>query len=94
MHAKRLDDFAPACRLARCEGCELLWCGGANFEANRLNLVDERLGGNDANELAIEPDHWFLALGEITGEDPVKPTHDFDSAVNAWLEWGKTKGII
>jgi hypothetical protein len=56
----------------------------SGFEIERLLL----------NELAIEPDHWFQALTEITGEDPVKPEDDFDAAVSAWLDWGKRKGII
>lgn len=46
------------------------------------------------NELEAEPDHWFPALAEITGEDPTKPGDDFDDAVAAWLLWGKGKGII
>ena len=45
-------------------------------------------------ELQREPDHWFDALSAITGEDPVKPEHDFDQAVNAWLEWGRQRRII
>ena len=45
-------------------------------------------------ELQDEPDNWFAALTAITGEDPVQPHHDFDEAVNAWLEWGRQKGII
>ena len=45
-------------------------------------------------ELEADPDHWFAALRAITGDDPVKPEHDFDDAVGAWLEWGKQKGII
>ena len=44
-------------------------------------------------ELSREPDHWFDALTAVTGENPVKPTHDFDAAVAAWLEWGRKKGI-
>lgn len=45
-------------------------------------------------ELESEPDHWFQALTAITGEDPVPPNYDFDASVNAWLEWGRTKGIL
>ena len=45
-------------------------------------------------ELEQEPDEWFPALAAITGEDPVQESHDFDEAVNAWLEWGRAKGII
>jgi hypothetical protein len=45
-------------------------------------------------ELKDEPDHWFDALVAITGEDPVRPEDDFDGAVNAWLDWGRQKGIL
>ena len=36
-----------------------------------------------------DPDHWFMALSEITGEDPV-PEKDYGKTLNmaeAWLEW-------
>lgn len=45
-------------------------------------------------ELATKPYHWFWALESITGENPVQPEHDFDQAVNAWLEWGRERGLI
>jgi hypothetical protein len=45
------------------------------------------------SELDHDPDHWFAALVAITGQDPVKPEHDFDEAIGAWLEWGRQKGI-
>jgi len=45
-------------------------------------------------ELESDPDHWFAALSAITGEDPVRPEHNFDEAVGAWLAWGREKGII
>ena len=45
-------------------------------------------------ELQDEPDHWFPALAAITGEDPTKPTDDFDDAVAAWINWGKSKKLI
>jgi hypothetical protein len=45
-------------------------------------------------ELEAEPDHWFDALVAITGENPVKPDYDFDSSVDAWLNWGRQKGIV
>ena len=45
-------------------------------------------------ELDSEPNHWFDALTAITGEDPVKPEHDFDEAVMAWLSWGRERSII
>jgi hypothetical protein len=45
-------------------------------------------------ELESDPDHWFAALTAVTGQDPVTPEQDFDKSVNAWLEWGRTQGII
>lgn len=45
-------------------------------------------------ELKNEPDYWFDALVAITGEDPVQKQDDFDTAVEAWLAWGRQKGII
>jgi hypothetical protein len=45
-------------------------------------------------ELETEPDHWFAALTAITGEDPVRPEHDFDDAVGAWLSRGRERGIL
>ncbi|HWZ44802.1 MAG TPA: hypothetical protein VNW97_15110 [Candidatus Saccharimonadales bacterium] len=45
-------------------------------------------------ELEAEPDYWFDALIAITGENPVQPEDDFDQSVDAWLEWGRQKGII
>jgi hypothetical protein len=45
-------------------------------------------------ELGDDPYHWFDALEAITGKNPVKPDDDFDTAVNAWLEWGRQEGIF
>ena len=47
------------------------------------------------NELHIEPDHWFVALKRITGEDPVPEDArgDIDRMAEAWLDWGHTHGV-
>jgi hypothetical protein len=45
-------------------------------------------------ELQNDPDYWFDALEAITGENPVHPDDDFDTAINAWLEWGRQNRII
>jgi hypothetical protein len=45
-------------------------------------------------ELSQTSGHWFWALNAISGEDPVRADDDFDSAVSAWLEWGREKGYI
>ena len=45
-------------------------------------------------ELAARPDHWFSALEEITGENPVDPEDgkQMAQAVKAWVNWGASKG--
>lgn len=43
-------------------------------------------------ELKERPDWWFDALKALTGEDPTHPDDSFDSAVNAWLQWGRANG--
>ncbi|MBI4648180.1 MAG: hypothetical protein HY738_16755 [Bacteroidia bacterium] len=47
-------------------------------------------------ELKKEPAHWFVALKQITKENPVKETSkgNIVKMVNDWLLWGKTKKII
>lgn len=48
------------------------------------------------HELEKEPDHWFYALGVLTGENPV-PVEDagnMQKMANAWLAWGRHKEII
>jgi len=45
-------------------------------------------------ELQATPDHWFWALKELTGENPVTPESRGNVAEMAkcWLDWGKQKG--
>ena len=45
-------------------------------------------------ELERHPDHWFIALHEITGEDPVsaKSRGNVKAMAVAWLNWGRAKG--
>ncbi|MDE2687317.1 MAG: hypothetical protein OXI16_07460 [Chloroflexota bacterium] len=48
-------------------------------------------------DLRQEPHHWFIALGELTGESPELPEEDYgsiDALSDAWVEWGKSKGFI
>jgi hypothetical protein len=45
-------------------------------------------------ELKNEPNQWFWALHQITGEDPVD-SEDYgliDRMVEAWLKWGRERG--
>jgi hypothetical protein len=47
------------------------------------------------DELKRDPCDLFWALKAITGEDPVPPEDRgrFDKMTDAWLRWGREKGI-
>ncbi len=47
-------------------------------------------------DMQIQPNHWFAALKEITGENPVLTEHrgNIQSMTNDWLLWGKKNQII
>jgi hypothetical protein len=47
-------------------------------------------------ELQARPGHWFQALATITQQTPV-PAHDRadpEKSREAWLNWGKERGLI
>lgn len=48
------------------------------------------------DDLQREPKHWFEALQEITGENPVPSAHwgNIDAMRDDWLSWGRTRGLI
>jgi hypothetical protein len=48
------------------------------------------------NDLKNGPDHWYWALAAITGANPAQhaPPGDITAISAAWLDWGKTSGII
>lgn len=47
------------------------------------------------SELKREPDHWFVALRAITGENPVQPNDRgrLGKMTDAWLGWGRQRGF-
>lgn len=45
-------------------------------------------------ELQRRPAHWFLALSSIARENPVRHGASFDEAVDDWLTWGRSQGLI
>ena len=48
-------------------------------------------------DLKIEPDFWFIALHELTGELPEFQEEDrgnIDALSQAWIEWGKVRGYV
>lgn len=47
-------------------------------------------------DLERQPSHWFDALRELTGEDPV-PRADWgkiQAMQAAWLAWGRSRGLL
>ena len=47
-------------------------------------------------DLQVNSGHWFWALISLTGENPVKAEDAgrVKKMTQAWLEWGKAKGLI
>ena len=47
-------------------------------------------------ELVREPDHWFIALHELTGAGPVpkESRGRLHEMAAAWVSWGKDNGLI
>lgn len=47
-------------------------------------------------ELRTQPEHWFVALRQIAGTDPVKPKHRGNVKLMArdWLKWWESRGRI
>jgi hypothetical protein len=45
-------------------------------------------------ELQREPDHWFRALKQLTGVDPVRPENrgNIDAMAADWITWGRGQG--
>lgn len=46
-------------------------------------------------EMAARPAHWFAALSEITGVDPVRPEDygDVPAMMKSWLDWAEQNNI-
>ena len=47
-------------------------------------------------ELERETDHWFWALGAISGENPVpaEQAGQVENTAKAWIQWGRQQGLI
>jgi hypothetical protein len=45
-------------------------------------------------ELDQDPDHWFWALNELTGADPIPPESRgrLPEMAQAWVRWGREQG--
>jgi hypothetical protein len=44
--------------------------------------------------LEQRPQHWFWALEAITGDDPADGADSTLSATDAWLDWGRERGLV
>jgi hypothetical protein len=46
--------------------------------------------------LRRKPDHWFYALNQITGHNPVPPQSEgrLNEMADAWINWGRERGYI
>ena len=45
-------------------------------------------------ELDLRRGHWFWALHFMTGTDPVREGSNVEEARQAWLKWGREKGLL
>ena len=47
-------------------------------------------------ELQRKPNHWFIALQSITGENPIPESHygNVPLMIKDWLKWGKQNKLI
>jgi hypothetical protein len=47
-------------------------------------------------ELRRQPDHWFIALHELTQANPVPPASygNLQEMAAAWIRWGEEKGFL
>jgi hypothetical protein len=84
------------------------WYEGTRFESNYARILSHRafrgiIGlGPQAVPLILkelekgQAGAWFQALEDITGENPVAPGHEADSAlmIADWLTWGRSNGIV
>jgi len=57
-------------------------------------VVPDRITTLLLKELELNPDHWLVALHEITGEDPAQSDDNFEEAVEAWLNWGRHRDYL
>lgn len=46
------------------------------------------------SELESHHGHWFWALRFMSGEDPVPEGSNIAQAREAWLDWGRRKGLL
>lgn len=45
-------------------------------------------------ELERQPEHWLWALHAITGAEPTERADNLIAAAQAWLSWGRERGLL
>lgn len=83
------------------------WAEGTRFQSSPTEIAihpayQQIIGMGPAvlpfilDRLAHRTEHWFWALGAISGEDPVDPSDagKVDAMAAAWLRWGRAKGLM
>jgi len=83
------------------------WKEAARLESSHMRAADHPafraiVGLGDEivpillRELERRSGPWFLALREITGEEPVGPEARGNpkAVADAWVRWGRTRGLI
>lgn len=62
----------------------------------KLIAMGERILPLVLREVEKMSGHWFVILNAISPENPVKPEDEtnIERLANAWLEWGRRKGLI
>jgi len=73
-------------RIANCSSYRRIVWFGDRFLRLILRDLEQR----------AEPDHWFAALREITGQDPVHPKDRGNRRLmaKAWLRWARAQGYV
>lgn len=76
-------------------------CFSSSLDEKVLNPAYQSIiaMGSDAVPLVLEElntrrGHWFWALHFMTGADPVPEGANIEVARQAWLKWGREKGLL
>lgn len=58
--------------------------------------MGHRAIGPILKSLRNKPEHWFIALHQITGENPVPVEAEgtVKKMTEAWLQWGRERGYV
>ena len=72
----------------------MLWKKTGDPNYHRIMGMGERALPFIMAELRRDGAYWFPALEAITEDDPTIPVRTEQEAIDAWLDWGRSRGII